>query len=339
MACICAVGQRVRVQPPMRKPLPMRRDRGWQSFDRWIRRHRLIQTLVRRVTYMFTWQVVRKSGGNAAGGAQVVQTAGGGAQFGAGSDYTELNDDAPIIEQQGLASGIGVGARGLVASAVGGVAGSACMIGPRKLSQRPTFLADWEVCLYQESGSRVLLTEGGEARLEAGLADYKDDGADLDEGSKVRANAGGVQGELELYGEAEVRQRAQPSGGSGASATTILEATGAATLSINNGAGITATITLVAGEITVENSAGAQIVLRADGVIEVGVGAVLGAARSTDPVNPAAAMAAWALALETFANSVVLGTFTPANSFATTVLAGSGNFGTIGTTSAAVLMK
>ncbi len=237
-----------------RAPLPLRSDRSWNRSESWLRKSRIIKGLVRRVTGMVLWQQVRSVEGNAGGGALVVGLAGGGSSFGGGDDYTEINPDTPLVEQQGLASGVGVGARGLATAMIGGVPGEAAGLGMRRMADRPTFLADWEVCLYQALGSRVLLRDTGEVRLEAGLADYKDDGSDLDEGSKVRANAGGTQGKLDLYGEFEVGQRAQPAGGTGPMSTTRLEASGRATFTVDDGAGAVATITMVSGAITISTT-------------------------------------------------------------------------------------
>jgi hypothetical protein len=60
--------------------------------------------------------------------------------------------------------------------------------------------------------------------------------------------------------------------------------------------------------------------------IKLGRSATLGVARETDPVVPTEAMATWALLVETTINVLAPGTFTPLNSFATTVL---NSFGTI----------
>lgn len=62
------------------------------------------------------------------------------------------------------------------------------------------------------------------------------------------------------------------------------------------------------------------VVLHHSTGIKLGRAATLGVARTTDAVSPTAAMAAWALVVETFVNGVVPGLFTPANSFAGTVL-------------------
>jgi hypothetical protein len=65
------------------------------------------------------------------------------------------------------------------------------------------------------------------------------------------------------------------------------------------------------------------------------LGPLLAVARQTDDVGPKTAMTAWALVVETAINTLIPGTFTPANSFATTVNAGNG-FGTITSGSAKV---
>ena len=65
------------------------------------------------------------------------------------------------------------------------------------------------------------------------------------------------------------------------------------------------------------------------------LGPLLAVARQIDDVAAKAAIAAWALVVETAINVLAPGTFTPANSFATTVVAGNG-FGTISTGSAKV---
>lgn len=54
--------------------------------------------------------------------------------------------------------------------------------------------------------------------------------------------------------------------------------------------------------------------------IKLGRNATLGIARLNDPVAASAAMTAWALVVETAINALAPGTFTPANSFATTVV-------------------
>jgi phage gp45-like len=337
--------------------MPLRKERSWNVFDRWLKKHPTIQQLLRRARSGLTWQVVRRYDGNHATGQLVVQTAGGGKGAGAESDYTDLNV-GPLLEQQGLASDVRSGARGLVYGALGGVPGSAAGLCMRKMDQRPTVLEEWDVCLYHHVGSRVWLKKNGEVRLESGLADYKEDPADLDEGAKLRLHLGGGedgQGRAELYGEDFVQQRAQPAGGTGASATTKLEAVGKATFMVDDGAGTTATITMLAGAITIENSAGAKVWLKANGQAEVlasakltvdgtevniGAAATKAAARSDDPVNPGAPMGAWALVVETAINILAPGTFV-ANTFALTVAAppSSGNFATIGTGSTTVKIK
>ena len=74
--------------------------------------------------------------------------------------------------------------------------------------------------------------------------------------------------------------------------------------------------------------------------ILLGAAAALAAFRTTDPVNPGANMAAWALVVETAINVLAPGTFTPANSFATTIAPpNTGNFGSGGTGSAKTLIE
>lgn len=65
---------------------------------------------------------------------------------------------------------------------------------------------------------------------------------------------------------------------------------------------------------------------------------LLAVARQTDDVAAKAAITAWALVVETAINVLAPGTFTPANSFATTVVAGNG-FGTISSGSAKVFAE
>jgi hypothetical protein len=86
-----------------------------------------------------------------------------------------------------------------------------------------------------------------------------------------------------------------------------------------------------AGEVAVYNEAGASIVLRDDGSIEVfpAAGQVvrLGGpggepvARVTDGVSPSDAMIAWASVVEGAINTLAPGTFTPLNGFGGTVQA------------------
>lgn len=88
---------------------------------------------------------------------------------------------------------------------------------------------------------------------------------------------------------------------------------------------------------------GDELTIDAAQLIKIGEAATVAqdAIRRGDPVNPGAAMSAWALVVETFANSQVPGTFTPANSFATTVAtpANSGRFGACGTGSQLVKIE
>jgi len=65
---------------------------------------------------------------------------------------------------------------------------------------------------------------------------------------------------------------------------------------------------------------GSAATLDAATEVKLGALATLGVARLNDAVSPSVAMAAWALVVETFINGLVPGTFTPANSFAGTVL-------------------
>jgi len=83
------------------------------------------------------------------------------------------------------------------------------------------------------------------------------------------------------------------------------------------------------------STTGESLTLGAATRINIGTGAteLLDAMRKGDPVNPGANMSAWAAAVELAINTIIPGTFTPANSFATTVAipANSGRFGACGT--------
>lgn len=341
--------------PPARRPLPplpLRKERAWNVFDRNLKKHPIISKLLRNMRYALQWQVVRRDRGSHDGGYNMVQTAGGGETFGLGSDYTDLNENVPCIEQQGIASQLGAGARGLVAPNMGGVSGSAVAIGLRKLSHRPKVLQPWDVCLYNVAGTRAWLKDNGELRLETGLADYKETPDDLDEGAKLRLHLGGEVGRAELYGQDFVRARAQAAGGEGASAQVLLEVSGAVTLQANDGSGTVATIELLDGNINIYNTSGASATITPDGNIVLtpadgkkvllgGDDATLAATRQTDPVNPGVPFGVWAGIVEAVINGLAPGTFTPANNFAATVAtpANSGNFGAVGTGSAVVKIK
>lgn len=251
-----------------RAPLPLRKERGWNTFDRWLRKHPRFLRLERLTRNAVLWQIVRRARGNHTTGQLLVQTAGGGTGNGEGTDYTDINDSVPVLEQQGFASGIKAGARGMVIPNIGGVVGSAACFGMRKMDHRPKVLGDWEPCMYHVAGTRVWALDSGELRLETDLADYLEDPADLDEGAKIRLKHAGVKGDLEAYGEHEVRQRAQPAGGTGASASTKLESSGSATFEVSDGAGVTGTITMDNdGTIKLENSSGASLTIAPDGTI------------------------------------------------------------------------
>lgn len=94
------------------------------------------------------------------------------------------------------------------------------------------------------------------------------------------------------------------------------------------------------GDIALRTS-GSTATVDAATEIKIGLAATLAAIRTGDPVNPGVNMATWALAVETAINAILPGTFTPLNSFATTVAvpANSGRFGTCGTGSAKVKIE
>lgn len=285
-----------RSRPPLSSPLRLRSERAWNTFDRWLQKHPRIRRLELLLARTHTWQVTRRSHGNTGepggGSTTMVQTAGGGSTHGAGVDYTQLDDDVPCLEQQGFASGVGEGARGLVIGGIGGAPGNAAGVGLRQLAQRPDYVDDagWECCVYQPAGSRLYMTKAGEVRCEAGLADYQADAADHDEGSKLRLNKAGEQGAVELYGEALVEVRSSPKGGGPTSARIQVESDGRITITSNT-PGASSTVTLEGSTVTVE----------ADTVYLGAAGAAL-----TDPVALATVARAELQKLVTALKSVVI---------------------------------
>lgn len=243
----------------MRHPqkLTRRQARGYNTVKRWVgpwlrKVDRRARTLVRNA-------VVRVVEGARADGTQLVQTAGGGGDFGAGEDYNEIDGGIPPLEQQGVASQVGAGARGVVLQP-GGVPGTGVGVGLRNQGHRPTFLGEWEVCLYQLAGSRVYLDKNGGLRVETGLADYRKDGSDIDEGAKLRLHMAGQKGQAELYGEDWVRARAQASASATAHATAQLGQDGSVSITTTAASGKTTSITVdTDGNVTVIPSSTGQI--------------------------------------------------------------------------------
>lgn len=247
---------------PLPPPL---RNRSWNTFDRWLRQHVVIKRLLRGVATASLYGVVQRV--DRTRPRQHMQLTRGG-KTGDGPDAFDIMEDCFFLEQQGVTSGVPIGARGIVLKP-GGTSEYTCALGVSKATERPTFLEASEVCVWTPFGSRIYAADDGSIVIGTDLADYKEDPEDLDEGAKLRLKHAGVKGDAELYGENEVRQRAQPAGGEGASSTTRLEASGRATFQVDNGAGVTATITMLDGAITVENNAGAKTELKADGSVVV----------------------------------------------------------------------
>lgn len=225
----------------------------------------MIKALQRKIATVALYGVVRKV--DRTKPRQHMQLTRGG-KTGDGSDAFDSWEDCSFLEQQGFSAGVPIGARGLVLKP-GGTPEYTAAVGVAKATERPTFLEASEVCVWTPFGSRMYAADDGSIVIGTDLADYKEDPDDLDEGAKLRLKHAGVKGDAELYGENEVRQRAQPAGGEGASSTTKLESTGQATFQVDNGAGVTATITMLDGAITVENTAGVKTELKADGSVAV----------------------------------------------------------------------
>ena len=247
-------------------PLPRpRRDRPWNIFDRWLRNHLLIKSIQRKLATVALYGVVRKV--DRTKPRQHMQLTRGG-KTGDGEDAFDSWEDCSFLEQQGFSAGVPIGARGLVLKP-GGCPEYTCGLGMSKATERPTFLEPSEVTVWTPFASRLLADAAGSITLATDLEDYRDSRDDNDVGAVVRIKAGGVTGHVETFGEAEVRQRAQPAGGPGPVASSKLEATGASTFQVDDGSGVTATITMVAGEVVIENSAGAKAELLADGRIRL----------------------------------------------------------------------
>jgi|GEM_PF-4771970 len=230
---------------------------------------RRIRHTVKNVARSFVVRLVQAPHSN---GTQFLQTASGGAGHGMKSDYTHLASAVIALEQQGFASQVSVGARGLQITSASCV-GAAQIVCARKQSQRPKFLKEWEICAYQEVGSRMYLAKTGEVRIEAGLADYKEDGADHDEGSKLRLHHGETLGAAELYGEAYVQLRSQAAGGTGDLGTVKIEANGTVRVQASSEDVSTFSRTTFNpdGSVTMEASAGGgssgSITIGADGTM------------------------------------------------------------------------
>lgn len=246
--------------------LPPPRDRrAWNTFSRWLKLHPIILRLQRGVATASLYGVVRNV--DRARARQHMQLTRGG-KTGDGSDAFDSWEDCSCLEPQGFTAGVPLGARGLIHKP-GGTPEFTAAVGVCRYQDRPKFLKAAEVCVWTPFGSRMFAAEDGSIVIGTDLADYKADPADLDEGAKLRLKHAGVKGDAEVYGEHEVRQRAQPAGGAGASASTKLESSGTATFMVDDGGGTTASISMLNGSITVENAAGAKVELKADGSIAI----------------------------------------------------------------------
>jgi phage gp45-like len=254
-----------------------RSERPWNLVARWIDKHATIKKLVKFAASYLKVGSVRSSG---TGGQPIIDVRYGGNRNGEDDDdFHDFDKESAVMEQHGFAGGVRVGMRAAVFRQ-GMIRTRTLAFGVRDPKERPTFLEDGEVCMYAPTQQRAYCRADGSFTIEAGIADYKTDGSDLDEGSKVRLAKAGEIGELEIYAETSVLARSQAAGGAGPAASVFLEADGTLTLT-GDGDGVLAVITLAPdGTLTIETDSntsiqsGADVSVTATGAVDVEAGGI-----------------------------------------------------------------